>query len=187
MQIDNIRVQNFRCIRDSGEVPLTPDLTIFIGENESGKTALLDALFCFNLENEFSTRDLSTMSPIRESVLSEVIGRDTIDMVTIAVKIPREDSEQLSIPASVLASDTLRVTKRFDNSYVIKGANGTPLSELYASIKSNRLLVAIKGIRPTAGVCIPRLHSSKVSDGSVRIPSPVRKRRSGWRPDPVSQ
>ena len=86
MQLDNIRVQNFRCIRDSGEVPLTPDLTILIGENESGKTALLDALLCFNLGNEFLTPDLSTMSPIRESVLSELIGGDTIDMVTVAVK-----------------------------------------------------------------------------------------------------
>ena len=147
MQIDNIRVQNFRCIRDSGEVPLTPDLTILIGENESGKTALLDALTCFNLGNAFSTPDLSTMSPIRESVLSEVIGKDTIDMVTVAVKISAEEREQLSIPANVLSGDTLRITKRLDNSYVIKGANGTPLFELYASIKSNRLLAEIRSIR----------------------------------------
>ncbi len=147
MQVDNIRVQNFRCIRDSGEVPLTPELTILIGENQSGKTALLDALLCFNLGEAFSTQDLSTMSPIRESVLSEEIGRDTIDMVTVAVNISREERELFSIPASVLTSGILRITKRLDNSYVIKGANGTPLSELYASIKSNRLLAEIRGIR----------------------------------------
>lgn len=147
MQVDNIRVQNFRCIRDSGELPLTPDLTILIGENESGKTALLDALLCFNLGAAFSTQDLSTMSPIRESVLSEEIRRDTVDMVTVAVSISREEREQFSIPASVLTNDILRITKRLDNSYVIKGANGTPLSELYASIKSNRLLAEIRGIR----------------------------------------
>ena len=47
----------------------------------------------------------------------------------------------------MLASDTLCITKRLDNSYVLKGANGTPLSELYASIKSNRLLAEIRGIR----------------------------------------
>ena len=147
MQIDSIRVQNFRCIRDSGEVALTPDLTILIGENESGKTALLDALVCFNVGQEFLNADLSTMSPTRETVLSGMISKDTIDMVTVTITLSTNEREQLNIPTSVLPGDTLRITKRLDNSYVMKGANGTPLSELYSSIKNNRLLAEIRGIR----------------------------------------
>ena len=147
MHIDTIRVQNFRCVRESGAIPLTPDLTIFIGENETGKTALLEALLCFNLENAFLNADLSTMSPTRESVLSGVIAKDTIDMVTIAINVSATEREQFNIPANVLTGDTLRITKRFDNSYVIKGANGTPLSELYANTKSTRLITEIKAIR----------------------------------------
>ena len=102
MHIDTIRVQNFRCVRESGAIPLTPDLTIFIGENETGKTALLEALLCFNLENAFLNADLSTMSPTRESVLSGVIAKDTIDMVTIAIKVSATEREQFNIPANVL-------------------------------------------------------------------------------------
>ncbi len=147
MQINSIRIQNFRCIRDSGEIPLTQDLTILIGENESGKTALFDALICFNVANSFDDADLSTMSPTRESILSGVLSKDTIDMVTITIQLSTSEREHLNIPVGLLTGDTLRITKRLDNSYIIKGANGTPLSELYANIKSTRLLADIKTIR----------------------------------------
>ena len=130
---------------------MTHDLTILIGENESGKTSLLDALACFNLDQDFQNADLSTMSPTRESVLSGMIGKDTIDMVTITIRLSDNERERLKIPASVLAGDLLRVTKRLDNSYVIKGVNGTPISELFAGIKNNRLLTEIKGIRRQLG------------------------------------
>ena len=143
MMINSVRVQNFRCIRDSGEIPLTPNLTIFIGENESGKTSLLDALECFNEGQEFHDADLSTMSPIRGDVLSGVIGRDTVDVVTITVKLSASEREQLNIPSNTLPDDTLRITKRFDNSYIIKGSNDTSLASQYASINNNRMLTEI--------------------------------------------
>ena len=151
MQIESVRVQNFRCIRDSGDIQLTRNLTILIGENESGKTALLDALVCFNLGQEFPTSDLSTMSPTREAVLSGMINKDTIDMVTVTIKLSSQEREQLRIPAGVLSGDILRITKRLDNSYIVKGANGSPLSEIYTSIKNNRLLSEIRGIRRQLG------------------------------------
>ena len=134
MIIESVRVQNFRCIRDSGEISLTPDLTILIGENESGKTSLLDALVCFNEGQSFQDADLSTMSPTRGSVLSGDIDKDTVDVVTITVRLSSNERDQLNIPANVLPGDTLRITKRFDNSYVINGANGTPLSQICTQV-----------------------------------------------------
>ena len=41
------RVQNYRCIEDSGWVELE-DVTALVGKNESGKTALLTALYKLN-------------------------------------------------------------------------------------------------------------------------------------------
>ena len=151
MNIDCIRVQNFRCIHDSGDLPLTADLTILIGENESGKSSLLDALTCFNQGQEFQDVDISTMSPTRGSILNGEISKDTVDIVTIAVKLSTNEREQLKIPASVLPGDILRITKRLDNSYLIKGAHDTTLSELYASFKNQRLLAAIRAIRRQIG------------------------------------
>lgn len=43
MRIDTLHLVNFRCF-ESLKLDLNPDLTIFLGENASGKTALLDAL-----------------------------------------------------------------------------------------------------------------------------------------------
>lgn len=43
MRTESVRVQNYRCIDDSGWVPVH-DLTCFIGRNESGKTSFLEAL-----------------------------------------------------------------------------------------------------------------------------------------------
>ena len=43
MYISRIRVQNFRCFRDT-TVEFQPGLNVIIGENNSGKTTLLKAL-----------------------------------------------------------------------------------------------------------------------------------------------
>lgn len=47
MDLLSVRVKNFRSIVDSGWVPLSHDgVTVFVGQNESGKTSLLDAINC---------------------------------------------------------------------------------------------------------------------------------------------
>jgi len=43
MQLESVRVQNYRCIDDSGWVSVE-NLTCFIGRNESGKTSFLEAI-----------------------------------------------------------------------------------------------------------------------------------------------
>jgi len=44
MKLKNARVENFKCIRDSDEFAIDPLVTCLVGKNESGKTALLQAL-----------------------------------------------------------------------------------------------------------------------------------------------
>lgn len=43
MKLRNVRIENFRCF-DSLSVELDPDLTVFVGVNGAGKTAVLDAI-----------------------------------------------------------------------------------------------------------------------------------------------
>lgn len=47
MKLTEFRIENFRCIQDSGWVQVD-DIAVIVGKNESGKTSLLKALWKFN-------------------------------------------------------------------------------------------------------------------------------------------
>jgi ABC-type cobalamin/Fe3+-siderophores transport system ATPase subunit len=47
MKLEAFRIQNFRSVIDSGWISLSPDgVTVLVGQNESGKTSVLQALHC---------------------------------------------------------------------------------------------------------------------------------------------
>lgn len=46
MYISKIRVKNYKSIRDSGEVKIDSEIMAFIGQNNAGKSAILDAIQC---------------------------------------------------------------------------------------------------------------------------------------------
>jgi len=48
LQIIRARITCYRSAQDSGEFSAEPDLTCLVGENYSGKTALLQALYRLN-------------------------------------------------------------------------------------------------------------------------------------------
>jgi hypothetical protein len=48
MKITNFQIEKYRSIENSGRVELLDNLTCIVGKNQSGKTALLKALFKFN-------------------------------------------------------------------------------------------------------------------------------------------
>ena len=43
MPIDKIRLRDFKCFADSGEIPLAP-LTIIFGRNNTGKSSILQSI-----------------------------------------------------------------------------------------------------------------------------------------------
>ncbi len=57
MRVRKFRVRAFRCIHDSGEIKVG-DLAAFVGRNESGKTAILEALTLLNKDEKISELDL---------------------------------------------------------------------------------------------------------------------------------
>lgn len=57
LNLISFQIKNFRSIVDSGKIPFSPDgITVFVGQNESGKSSVLDALF-FALSLEVPTED----------------------------------------------------------------------------------------------------------------------------------
>lgn len=63
MRLSAFRIRNFRSILDSGWNSISPDnITVLIGQNESGKTSVLEALNCFYtgvITDEILRSDLS--------------------------------------------------------------------------------------------------------------------------------
>ena len=47
MKLTKVRIKNYKCIHDSTEFDIA-DITCLVGKNESGKTAILEALDKFN-------------------------------------------------------------------------------------------------------------------------------------------
>ena len=44
MKIKKLVIKNYKLIRDI-VIPLNPDINIFVGENDAGKSTILEALF----------------------------------------------------------------------------------------------------------------------------------------------
>jgi hypothetical protein len=91
MKLVNVHIQNYRCISDSGEIPIDDAVTCLVGKNESGKTAFLRALHL-----------LRPLNPLR--------GKTKFDDV---LDVPAKDSRALK---QQLTSTTLPnvITARFE-------------------------------------------------------------------------
>ena len=48
MLLKDVRIRDYRSVEDSGAVPIDSDVTCFVGKNESGKTAFLQAVHLLN-------------------------------------------------------------------------------------------------------------------------------------------
>ncbi len=117
MKLERIRVQHFQCIADTGELPIDDRLTVLIGANGSGKSAILRALWHFNPENNFQPVDVSTISGIRERLEKMVVAPSEIEVVTLWVTFSTEDLIKLGLSDQMDLSPSLRIAKTLDNEY----------------------------------------------------------------------
>ena len=44
MRISNLRIKNYKCFLDTGDIDAGPGFNIFVGCNDAGKSALIEAL-----------------------------------------------------------------------------------------------------------------------------------------------
>ena len=49
MKLKGFKISNYKSIKDSGYCDISSDITILAGKNESGKSVILEALSCFNI------------------------------------------------------------------------------------------------------------------------------------------
>lgn len=94
MRLARFRITNFRSIVDSEWVPFSPDgITVLVGQNESGKSSVLEALY-FALSTESPTADDFRIGAAQPVVYLRVeIDPEEVDAVTINA----EDYERVAL------------------------------------------------------------------------------------------
>ncbi|GAB2897189.1 hypothetical protein GCM10027074_75690 [Streptomyces deserti] len=106
MQLTQVRSRLFRNIVDSGDVDISPDVTALVGKNESGKTALLSAIYRFNpvySEDSFALgQDYPRWRKVKDTRSGQINNAKPITC-TFAL-----DDEDLKAVADVLGPDVVK-------------------------------------------------------------------------------
>ncbi|CAN3977392.1 ATP-dependent nuclease [Kitasatospora purpeofusca] len=92
MQLTQVHARLFRNIVDSGAMPVQSDVTCLVGKNESGKTALLSAMYRFNPVYPDDAFDVSKDYPrwrlVKDRKASDL---DKVRPITCAFELSDED------------------------------------------------------------------------------------------------
>lgn len=127
MRLKSFRVQKFRNVLDSGEVVVDPGVTALVGKNESGKTAILEALYRFNpaySDDDFSViehyprwmevrdrksgevekaRPITVEFELDEAdtqAVAEVLGDGVINDTGLKVQVDYDGNRTVTVPCS---------------------------------------------------------------------------------------
>lgn len=118
MRTESVRVQNYRCIDDSGWVPVH-DLTCFIGRNESGKTSFLEALE--NLNPAYGVGGYEPYEDYPRQDWREYDPEEDAPEVVVQAKLDLDDDEAATLEDTytdgLLDDTTVVVSRDYANDY----------------------------------------------------------------------
>ncbi len=117
LKLTSVRVTNYKCIEDSGQFSIA-DVTALVGKNESGKSALLEAMYKTNPVTASDGSFQQTDYPRRKwSEYKE--RRDKAPAVAIVTEWQLDDTEKKAVadrlgPKS-LRSDVVKISRGYSN------------------------------------------------------------------------
>lgn len=117
LRISSFRIQNFRNIRDSGDISLE-NITTFIGKNESGKTSTLEAIASFDHSTFYLPQDICNDTVSDYEIESD--GSADIPVVTLRFEITEEIIDTFYDDGELDEEDlpvTVEVTKYADGHF----------------------------------------------------------------------
>ena len=116
MDIISFRVRKYRNIQDSGEVELLDRLTCIVGKNQSGKTALLRALYKFN------PRDADPYVLSREWPRGHRLERNLNEIVCeVKFKLAVDEQRALAeLTSKEMKAGEVLITKDYDGKFEIQ-------------------------------------------------------------------
>jgi len=115
MKLSKVRVRDYKCIEDSGEFTVAP-VTCLVGKNESGKTAILQALHRLNpVEEDLRFEDLEY--PRSKWQPNQLPSDLPTDVIHTTWELDDADIEAIEsrFGVNILGSRTVTVTRGYDN------------------------------------------------------------------------
>ncbi len=122
-----VQITNYKSIKNSGQIWLSSDLTVLAGKNESGKTAILEAI-----------RDFS---PLIDEISDEAIpldGDEEVPSVAVNFKIPQDTLKEIhgnltfQLPEDLLQlikQDGVTLHREYDEGFLIDEEIWNAISE----------------------------------------------------------
>lgn len=116
MLVREFGVVRFRNVLDSGAIPVEEDVTCLVGKNESGKTALLQALERLNPARP-ATFELESQYPRWRMVADRKSGEaDKVKPITAKFEFEDDDREAIEelVGPGVVKADTVEVSRSYE-------------------------------------------------------------------------
>jgi len=116
MKIDRIQISNFRNVRETN-LSFHPRVNWIIGENGSGKTSLLEALYCLGSARSFRTSNYNQLVNFQSSGLSifAEVSSDSEKKINIGIQVEekrrriRVDNNDIKIASSLAEHMAIQV------------------------------------------------------------------------------
>ena len=96
VKLTKISIHNFRCIETEQTVDISPDVTVLVGMNESGKTSMLEAMaktncynddsFKFDLQNDYPRRNLNRVKRSGDTPIAITLHYDCDSKILEAIE-----------------------------------------------------------------------------------------------------
>jgi hypothetical protein len=133
MILESVQVTNFKSIENSSLVPIDFDTTVLVGQNESGKSAFLQALYqarpIFGIDKGF---DKTTDYPRKNLYNFKTLhpdGRVKVAVFTLRLTQPEVDNVNKLYGASVLLKGSIELTEYYDGPVFLSNINNLVLEK----------------------------------------------------------
>lgn len=151
MLLKSCRVTNYKCIIDSGEFSIC-DLTSLVGKNESGKSAILQALYKLNPTDD-SNKNYSDIEEYPRSLYSEYeeIKEEAPATVVVTIwELEKKEIEKVEelFGKGILKSNSVIIEKKYNNRtyYTIQYDEAIALNHLKQTVAADEAIkTAVSG------------------------------------------
>jgi predicted ATP-dependent endonuclease of OLD family len=136
MRIKKVRINNYRSVQNSGDIYLEEKVTILAGKNESGKTAILEALEDFDKDKEIrkEAKPIFNEEAVSQVAVTFTLSADEVNPLLQTIGLEGKEEK----------SCDLTITKTFPKTYDLDGDTSKWLNGKLDG-QANETRKAIKG------------------------------------------